>query len=551
MIKYFDDLREQIMNEKMWDKDRFAVFSHEAGSGKSQETLRFIGEMAKGTTDKFLYVQKFVKNGEMDETVATINKHAGKRVAEQFHSKMTVRQQNAVKNAQILVIAHQMYLQVCKDKRIELERNRDVLIIDEYPDQVERVTLNLRDVCELWGCSNDKYLENLADLLKKKLNDCLNKKKKNVINYVDFNEIEFEQYKKLLLEPSDKMAGIIGQSILEKLQQILANGCFYYENAFHTFNNQLKLHAFKKNNIILDANSFDHRYLLSPKFSVRQQEKLYEYSSTTLQHISTKTDKTSLKKQINLAEKVFDKISLENKGKTLIVTDIENSDSVKEKAFEYLSKLGLSKNEIEEKVKVDHFGNLIGVNCYRDFESVVILKTPFHDYLSYVLTYFYFRSQEVIGKKEKMEDIELFKNEEVEKIRKTIVAGEIYQALKRINRDNSRSAQMVVCTDYQEAIDLVAEQLPSIQYTSDSLEVNEKKAKVAPANSSKVRVAIVEKFLFEQMKAGVKEVRKKVIKELVGITDSGNFKRTILNKLALFFKQHDIQITNNCIILNR
>lgn len=54
-----------------------------------------------------------------------------------------------------------------------------------------------------------------------------------------------------------------------------------------------------------------------------------------------------------------------------------------------------------------------------------------------------------------MEDIKVFHNEKVEEIRKTTVAGEVYQAIKRINRDNSQSAEMIVCTGYQEAMEIV------------------------------------------------------------------------------------------------
>ncbi|MEC2157665.1 hypothetical protein [Virgibacillus halodenitrificans] len=79
------------------------------------------------------------------------------------------------------------------------------------------------------------------------------------------------------------------------------------------------------------------------------------------------------------------------------------------------------------------------------------MKTPYYDYLSYALTYFYYRSLDG----EKMEDIKVFHNEKVEEIRKTTVAGEVYQAIKRINRDNSQSAEMIVCTGYQEAMEIV------------------------------------------------------------------------------------------------
>jgi hypothetical protein len=547
-ISYFGDLREQIMNEERWVEDKFVVYSYEPGSGKSQNTFRFLAEMTKEKTHRVLYVQRFVRDDELDNTVATINCHAGKRVAKGFHSKMKIKEKQKCIEAQVLCVSHQMYLQICKGVRGELVDNRNILIIDEHPDLVERITLNFSDVCELWGKSiENDHLENLAYLLRNKRYECISKPKQNIMQYIDFNEKKFEPYKKIFTKKSDKIAKIIGQPLLEKLQQILSNGCYFYENAFHTFNNQLQLYPLK-NNIILDANgSFDYRYRLSSQFIVKEQENFYDYSTSTLQHFTVKTDKTSLNKQINLAERVFEKISLESKEKTLIITDKDNSENVGGKVSEYLSLLGFNKEEIEKRVSLDYFGNLIGVNTYRDYDTVIVLKTPFFDYLSYALTYFYFQSKD----SRNMEDITVFKNVDVESIRKTVVGGEIYQAIKRINRDNSQSAQMIVCTDYQEAIDVVVGQLPKVKYESDSLKVNKFKEKELPENSTIARVTKAEKFLLEQMEAGVKEVRKKIIRDLVGITDSGNFKRTILKNLAPFFKQHEIEITTNCIILNK
>jgi len=548
MINYFKDLREQIMNEEKWVEDKFVVFGYQAGSGKSRNTFRFIAEMAKEKSHRILYVQKFVRDEELDNTVATINHHASKRIAGGFHSKMEEMAKKEVINAQIMCISHQMYLQICKGNRSELVKGRDVLIIDEYPDLVEKITLDQGDIGNLWMLSYGDYqLENMAHLLRKKRYECNSKAIQNIMEHIDFSEKEFEPFKKMFSGRTDKIAKIIGQPLLEKLQQILSNGCLFYENAFHTFNNQLKLYPLK-NNIILDANGeFDYRYRLSSQFIVKAQKAFYNYSRSKLQHFEIKTDKTSLKKQINLADKVFKKIALEGKGKTLIVTDKDNSDKVKAKVIEYLTSLGFNKGEAENKVKIDHFGNLIGVNTYRDYETVIILKTPFYDYLSYALIYFYFLSME----KKAMCNVEVFKNDVVEMLRKSMVAGEIYQAMMRINRNNSQQALFVVCTDYQEAMGLVLGQLPNIQFESDSLEVNNNKVKEPTKNSTVARVAKAEKFLLDQMEAGVKEVQKKDIRELVGIVDGGNFKRTILNNLALFFKQHNIEITNNRIILNK
>ena len=543
--KYFSELREQIIKEEKWDKDHFIVFNHEASSGKSQSTFRFIAEFCNEKMNRVIYVQKFVRDEELLNTVATINHHAGRKIAEGFHSKMNRKEEKEALKAQVICISHQMYLEICKGNRLELVENRDVLIIDEFVDTVERITLSGRDIGEIWMKAIEvNQLESIAYLLRKKFYDYKNMPNKNKICYIDFKGKEYDSYKNLLFQNTTVLNKKVGDSLLVKLQQILTNGCLYFENAFHTFNNKIKLHLLK-NNIILDANGgFDYRYQLSSQFIVKKQEKFFEYTSSTLRHFKIKTDKTALKKQINLAESVFKNISLEDKEKTLIITDKENSDNLRNKVSEYLDSFGYEKLEVESKVKIDYFGNLIGVNLYRDFNTVIVLKTPFYDYLSYVLMYFYLQVME----KKDMEDIIMFENEAVEKIRKTVVGGELYQGIKRINRDNSQSAQIIVCTDYQEAIEVVLEQLPQIQYKKDVLSVA--KVKELPENSSPVRIAKVEKYLLEKMEAGVEKVSKKELRELVGISDSSNFNHQVLSNLTPFIERYGIKVINRYLILN-
>ncbi|MFP3427529.1 hypothetical protein, partial [Pseudoalteromonas sp. SIMBA_162] len=72
---------------------------------------------------------------------------------------------------------------------------------------------------------------------------------------------------------------------------------------------------------------------------------------------------------------------------------------------------------------------------------------------------FYFASMEGV----EVRDIEVFKHEQIEQIRKTAVAGEIYQAIKRVNRDNSRNSLIYVFSKSQDAIDIVLKQLPGVK----------------------------------------------------------------------------------------
>src|SRR5690554_1150086 len=127
MDHYFNELEEQIMNKKKWDQKRFHVFNHEAGSGKSKNTFRILGEMFQRKACKLLaetskhyrvlYVQHFVKDDQLIITAETINTYAGTKVAMAFDSddNKSKKRRKLAEESPILCISHNMYLQICCD----------------------------------------------------------------------------------------------------------------------------------------------------------------------------------------------------------------------------------------------------------------------------------------------------------------------------------------------------------------------------------------------------------------------------------------------------
>jgi hypothetical protein len=230
----------------------------------------------------------------------------------------------------------------------------------------------------------------------------------------------------------------------------------------------------------------------------------------------------------------------------LIITDTENEKIISKKLSEHLYSLGLGDEEVKkvisEKVKIDHFGNLIGVNTYRDFSNVVVMKTPNYDYLSYALTFFYYSSKEG----NKLGKIEVFQHEQINKIWKTSVAGEIYQAVKRVNRDNSRNSEIYVFTANQEAINIVLEQLPGINYKQMEMEGVYKKKQRQNKKSTKSdsKAKELKDFLIECINNGRDSIQKKELRNRIGEKDAGNFKK-ILNKIKPFLIEHNFDFETN------
>lgn len=556
-MDYFKELKAQITNKELWDKNQFLVFDYEASSGKSTNTFKYVGDMTKTEPYRVLYVQRFLKDDELAKTVATINERAGRRVAESFtgeDAKKVKRRSNA-KEAQVLSITHKMYISFCKGNHEELWKDRNILIVDEYPDLLERVTLSKEEIGYLWMMEylyKDSFLKTIVYSMRKRLMEIEIKskvEKRNELIFIEFDDQEFVQIRDRIPSITDSVSGTKEKGILGKIEQVLTNGCYFYEGAFHTFNNKIQM-LLLDNNIILDANGFDYRYTLSKKFQVKQQPKIYDYTPSTLNHIEIKTSKKKLSSQINLPEKTFHAILPEQMGKTLFISDKENKADIEKKLKEYLlNRYDLEKVKLMmiEKFKTDYFGNIIGVNSYRDFDDVVIMKTPNYDYLAYALTYMYYRMNDQLS----VGNVPVFQHEEVEKIRKTVIAGEIYQAIKRVNRDNSRVSNMYVLTDNQEVVDLVLAQLPGIRYKKINMQANIK-------NETKNGTKTVKKFdqqvegtkrvIMDAKSSGAIYIQKKAIREEIGISDKSNFSK-IMRAIQGFLEVNGFDMNGQKIIL--
>lgn len=139
----------------------------------------------------------------------------------------------------------------------------------------------------------------------------------------------------------------------------------------------------------------------------------------------------------------------------------------------------------------------------------------------------------------------------MKKFEKTAVAGEVYQAIKRINRDNSQSAEMIICSDYQEAIEIVQQQLTFVQYEKDnSLSINKAKSTIEKESIFDQRVAEVKRILMEMRDTGVKEIKKKEIRQLIKVSNKSNFSK-ILKELNSFIIGNDFIIEGQRIILTK
>lgn len=541
-IDYFKELKRQIVDERLWDKNKFFVFDHEAGTGKSRYTQQLLGEMTKTRGNKVLYVQKFKKDDELKKTVQRINYFAGTVVAGYYCSDMRREMKEKVKDAQILCVTHQLYYQICKGNNLELIQGRDILLIDELPQLIQEVYVTRDDIASLWVRFNRdgdgagrKLAQALLDLL---LGN--RESKHDEIEYIDFRLEKYDSFRELFSIVRNSRYGHTKKEkeVLDKIDMLLNQGFFISQNRFISWERGVELCKLK-DNIILDANGdFEYKYKLNSQFEVKSQKKRFEYKDTNFFHYNIKTTKGELGENREIIHgKIVSTIDWENINKVLFVTDIAGEWSLEKEILSYLRFYGDNLGEIQQNfnkiISIDHFGNLIGKNDYRDFDTIVILKTPNYNYISYVLDYAFLAGNVIDGMR-----FEPFKNQVIEKIRISTVAGEFYQAIKRINRENELTSNIYLFSDDMDAVAIVKKQLTNVQYSVRETKLQERDYNLE--NRPKNQLNKLKEILLRYRKDEVKEISKKVIRDELGI-EAPNLSKLLL-EVQKFAEENNIII---------
>lgn len=538
---YFASLRNQITNRENWVKDKFVVFNHEAGSGKSQSTFEILGQLQNDPTMKALYVQNFVKDDRLIKTVEAINKNAdGKQIAIGYAKDVNFTLNDAMlMDAQIICITHRMYLQVCRGEHQKLIKGRDILIIDEYIDLVEEISVSVDDIGSLWMRIDDrdgKEIVKITESFRILLSEVRRKSSEKLMQYLDFNETKYKKYPSIIKEYMNKISNETEKEFLADIIQIIKNGCLFYNDAMHTYDKKNKFKLLK-NNIILDANGgFDFRYAMSDMFIVREQGKIFDFSMTNFFHFQTNTSRHALSKQIDLQETILSNIPFQDKKGVLIVTDKGNKDHWEKAINDHLHELG------EDVLhQVDYFGNLIGVNTYREYDTVIIAKTPYYDYLAYAINFFYYTACD----NKKMGDIHTSIHLGLKCIRSSIVAGEVYQAIRRINRQCKLPSEIHLWMDFPEATDIILQQLPNLQRMT-TRDYDDGKQGIQQKNNDKKgifaeRIEQIKEMLLQYQREGKQIVSKQELREAIGVKDCSNFTEYI-RSLKEFFEKNNMYL---------
>lgn len=426
---------------------KIKVYNHECGTGKTLSTLETLKVMDKKVLFVGLRVSdiegyaKYLNNDNMLTRAGIDIPYAFA-----FHSKLYIdkisetKELKKLKNYQVLFITHEKYKQLSKDttQRNKFTEGREVLIIDEF--------INM---CNIY-CINRYNKERLSDILHSDrlrteyiipiFNDILKYiEAKGSQNRLFCFDYDIKLINKLLAEI--KLENEITKEEKKKLTDFfkvmkLNNNCTGYIecNSFYFADNSIKYWTLDKT-IMLDASSQLNPYD-KDKFTMMNQSKVLDHCNWTIYATKDNTTKSGKSKMVNFAEVVNEKINAIGDDTTLYIGS-------------------KSDEEVINCENINHFGNLTGSNDYKELSNVVVGHTPQIPYSSIIVQYLYYynKTQSDFDKTFKVVKINTktdntyvfrFKDSRFETMRVNSIANEIYQGIKRVNRDMSKDSNVIL-----------------------------------------------------------------------------------------------------------
>ena len=495
LIEYKKKLREKIINGQneigicedspyflCKNRNIFRVFQLECGTGKSFTALMSIIDkhtslISKGT----LYVTKLTRDGK--KIAQEINSAFKEDVAFALNSETisgNIDMQQKLKKYPIIIITHEQYEILAKNEtlRKKFVDNRELLLIDEWLSLCEKKEITRSDIVLLENQLQNKYLIELFHEITLEIEKCLIKEKKgrkffNAKSNVNEIRKKCNKLKDMIKENLDNNFLASFRSTKNELcRQIddivhFYNGtCLLWEHKLYTIDRTIKYWTLN-NNIILDASaSLNGAYRLRKNlFVIENYESVLDYKNWEIININENSSQNGQKNYTNFFE-VVKKIA-DNLGKdeTLIVDRKDNSNK---QYFGYHS---------------SYYANLRSNNDYKDMKNIIIAYTPYLPDVDIVLEYLYFSQNCYCDKEETTnhgwceisewtgrKDGATYElsNKEFELFRKQHVANEIYQAIKRVNRDMTKETKVVVIIKDTQVFDMVTAMLPKCKITYHS-----------------------------------------------------------------------------------
>ncbi|GGG82070.1 hypothetical protein [Paenibacillus radicis (ex Gao et al. 2016)] len=469
---------ERTINTRINRPLHFNVFGFEAGLGKSRETNRIIDESFDdwNNTNKFLIVKPFKKdvidteeyfkhwNMGMKPNVLGITSENSQKWEENCERLRDIR---------VIIITHQRYKDLClKDElRDAYSKDRNVLIIDEkinFPIFTFSKTV-YDEVRSILGISIQGDLDKVCDKLLRELQkNSIEKHQTRCIRCeLKINPRTLENFMKLMEVNMKSISNMLHRKTVENFIEGLAlwysNKCIYNGGNISTCNQKHSLWGLE-NNIILDAGAIvDGIYRVDNKrFTLLGQERIVDHSKSFFHIVDFNSSKEKIKHN---KDEYFAEISARIKSnhkiddKTLIICHKENANSIRLELLQSgVTSIGVGDDYFNQEYAINWFNNLVGKNLYSDFTKCWIIGTPNLSYEKYPIQYMQY-AENGIGKRSLNIVKGRFVNPELNLVQVGFIAAEIYQSIKRIQRNSNPKGEFFLVNSDPEIISSVFSQI--------------------------------------------------------------------------------------------
>lgn len=543
------------------NQEYFKVFDLEAGTGKTRAAEQAFAKMVIETNRNAIFVR--LTNKDCRESAENINNIVGKNVASAFNNEdISIDErydvQESLYHYRVICITHSKYLALENDKssRKDFVKGRNILVIDEFLADIKSLKISIKDInnYKILFADDAILLEKYINIIKE-IEDYLMAHEKDVVReFVKFEERGIKKavsdFKKLLRSNlTDDVLRIKAKRIIdtadvdfmsdiktvnglcksmENILQFYNRTCLYANMTLYTTDLRYEKWLLN-NNIILDASGdLQTVYELDENlYHLSNIEPVLDHCNWTIYNIIANSTSSGKERIINFYE-IVNRIASKNDD-TLVICKKE------ELSF------------IENEYKT-YFGNLIGSNDFRNLKNVVVAHTPNLNDVDYILRYLHYNKEiaddNVLAGKSVGHGCTRrweFTNKRFENIRTKWIASEIYQAIKRVNRNMQHDTNCFLICNNIDAVQLVAQKLKNCMVkTIDDVEFDFVYTKHEAHNNEQKENGHAGKFIkllaelqdgqHPELLCGNRTYKKKILREYLKIKSAKDFNNKVLSK---------------------
>lgn len=489
-------LSDQLRREHfgLTGQDRFFVYPFEASIGKTYTLKETLISMAEHQPHvKTLVVSKFIDEGNMLATEIPN--------AKAINSESEDVNEDELEQYTVLIITHQKYKILCNDykRRKKYIDGRHNLVIDEELNLTNMGSLGTKEIdlmesilqevsYQLNVFHDDQERKEKIDLgafyreivsgIEQEKNKYTSKEYK-FFYYRDYHAppkiddlkqyVEKATFTKNYIRHLEYKHGIKANKItvlknLNMLKKFYNNpNVIVSRKKLYTYDENIDYFTLK-NNIILDASAkFNALYRISDKFKVIETERIVDHSNWTIhicKHNSTAYHKHHNDNYYGDVMNLIKNNCIED-DKLLILGLEEDLINIKEDYEEQLE---------EFEYDMSNFQAMRGKNDWKDYNKCFIIHNPFVGFPYYVFQYMLYSGEELtendIATQKVDKSMGFSNNPKLELLRKTDIASNIYQGLKRINRGMDRKdikADVYIINNSEVILDMITAQLKNHQ----------------------------------------------------------------------------------------